>query len=262
MGTSSRHPGPNDRSPLVPPHADAEPDKPLPKPEEQRFRKLRTNLGSYVKSGEKKALNKSLKNYASEANAGVAQRRFGNVVGLGGLLITALANLNQLKGEATSTSVPLDDSNVDIDFSEVVGQPLDVAIQVLADKLTPPGEDSDRNRAAITQALSDSLQDMGNVFDPSLLDADILSLTLIFFLAEAVFQDILLQSGEAFEKSIPAKVVHAREMEIRETIKAAVDKHLAKNLKKGIIGLTVKKLKKIQYEALKEVFDEWKEIDE
>jgi hypothetical protein len=262
MGTSSRHPGPNDRSPLIPPHADAEPGKPLPKPQEQRFRQFRTNLGSYVKSGEKKALNKSLNSYAREATAGVGPRRFGNVIGLGGLLIATLLNLNQLQGSTDSIETPPDDSNVDTDFTEVVGQPLDVAIQILADKLTPPGEDSDRNRAAIVQALSESLQDMQDVFDPSLLSADILSLTLIFFLAEAIFQDILFQSGEAFEKAIPAKVIQERETDVRETIKAAVDKHIAKSLKKGVTGLTIKNLKKIQYDALKDVFSEWGEIKE
>ena len=92
MGTSSSAKGPNNRSPLVPPWADATPDAPMPKPEGHRFRGFRTEFGK-VAAGSRGSLARALKKYASSATGGssVGPRRFGPAYSAGAGLIQALS---------------------------------------------------------------------------------------------------------------------------------------------------------------------------
>lgn len=257
MGTSSPHPGSNDRSPLVPPHADAEPDKPLPKPIPQRFRQFRTNLGRYVQTGDKADLNNSLRSYVQQATGGaeVGPRRFGTTIATGSVLLSALAALSAGQEPADLDEVSAEQS---AKLSDATGKPLSVAIEILADALAPVGEESDKIREVLVHALSESLQGLDDEsFEPEILDEETYAEIIICFLAEAVFQDIILESGQAFGKISSPDIIEAREDEIRETIKVAVDKHLSENLGKEISNLSISNLREIQLSALKDVFAEW-----
>lgn len=257
MGTSSPHPGSNDRSPLVPPHADAEPNKPLPKPMHQRFRQYRTKLGHYVQSGDTADLNASLRNYARQATGGadVGPRRFGTAINTGGVLLSTLTALGS--GQELTDLDEVDAEKI-AKIREAIGKPLSVAIEILADALAPDGEESDKIREALVQALSESLQNLEDEdFEPDLLDEEIFVNTILCFLAEVVFLDIVLESGEAFGKVSSPSIIEAREIEIRETIKVAVDKHLSGNLDKEISKLSISDMKDIQLAALKDVWAEW-----
>lgn len=259
MGTSSNNPGSNDRSPLVPPHADAEPGKPLPEPEKNRFREFRTNLGKYVKSGDKSYLNKSLSSYAGKATGGVGHRRFGTAVATGGALISALSGFQQGKPVEDIEGISQDQA---ARLSEAVGKPLDEAIEVLADCLAPEGEGSDTIRDAIVHALSESLEGLDEEFDYQMLDEEIYTNTILCYMTEIVFQEVVLESGESFDKAESPEVLLEREDVLRETVKAAIDNHLSGHVHGKISALSSTQIKDIQLVALKDVLAEWGAFEE
>jgi hypothetical protein len=262
MGTSSRHPGSNDRSPLVPAHADAEPGSPLPEPPPQRFKQFRRNMGDYVKSGDKKFLQKGLSDYAGKATGGVGHRRFGTAVATGGAILgilSALGTGNDL-ADTIEQSFDYEDGRV-AKINEAVGQPIDHAIQILSDALAPSGEESDKIREAIVCALSESLQGEQETFDLESLSEEVYTQTIINFLAEIIFIDIYNESGEAFEKAETEGTLDQREEELRETIIIAVDNHLASHLENELSSLSLEDIKRIQLSALKDVFSEWENLE-
>lgn len=255
MGTSSNNPGSNDRSPLVPPHADAEPGRPLPKPERNRFKEFRTNLGKYVRTGDKSYLSKGLSSYASKATGGVGHRRFGTAVAAGGALISVLSGLQQ--GKPIDDIEGLDQEKA-VRLSEAVGKPLDEAIEILADYLAPEGEDSDTVRDALVHALSESLEGLDEEFDYQMLDEEVYTNTILCYLTEIVFLDVVLESGTSFDKAESPEVLQEREDVLRETVKAAIDSHLSEHVQGQISSLSSLQIRDIQLAALKDVFIEWK----
>lgn len=259
MGTSSNNPGSNDRSPLVPPHADAEPGKPLPKPEENRFIVFRTNLGKYVKSGDQSYLNKGLSSYARKATGGVGHRRFGTAVATGGALISALTGFQQGRPVEDIEGIDQDQATR---LSEAVGKPLDEAIEIFADCLAPEGQDSDTIRDAIVHALSESLEGLEEEFDYQMLDEEVYTNTILCYLTEVVFQEVVLESGKSFDKAESPEVLQKREDVLRETVKSAIDNHLSEHIHGPISTLSSIQIRDIQFAALKDVFSDWEAGDE
>lgn len=259
MGTSSNNPGSNDRSPLVPPHADAEPGKPLPEPEKNRFREFRTSLGKYVKTGGKNYLNKSLSSYAGKATGGVGHRRFGTAVTTGGILISALSGFQQGKPFEDIEGI---DQEKAARFSDAVGKPIDEAIEILADCLAPEGDGSDTIRDALVHALSESLEGLDEEFDYQTLDEEVYTNTILCYLTEVVFQEVVLESGESFDKAESPEVLQEREDVLRETVKAAIDNHLSEHVQGQISSLSSSQIRTIQLAALKDVFAEWEAYEE
>lgn len=259
MGTSSNNPGSNDRSPLVPPHADAEPGQPLPPPEKQRFREFRTSLGKYVKTGDKSYLDKGLSSYASKATGGVGHRRFGTAVATGGALISALSSLQQ--GTPVADIEDIDQEKA-AGFSDAVGKPLDEAVEILADCLAPEGEESDKIRDALVHALSESLEGLDEEFDYQMLDEEVYTNTILCYLTELVFQEVVLESGESFDKADSPELLQEREEMLRETVKGAIDVHLSKRVNTDISSLTGTEIRDIQLAALKDVFAEWEAFNQ
>lgn len=259
MGTSSNNPGSNDRSPLVPPHADAEPDKPLPKPEKNRFREFRTKLGKYIKTGDKSYLNKGLSSYAGKATGGVGHRRFGTAVAASSTLISALSGFQQ--GKPIEDIEGIDPKKAER-LSAAVGKPLDEAIDILADCLAPEGGDSDTVRDALVHALSESLEGLDEEFGYHALDEEIYINTVLCYLTEVVFQEVVLESGESFDKAESPEVLQERENVLRETVKASIDNHLSGHLHDQISSLSSSQIKDIQLAALKDVFAEWETYKE
>ncbi len=259
MGTSSNNPGSNDRSPLVPPHADAEPGKPLPEPERNRYREFRINLGKYVKTGDKSYLKKGLSSYAGKATGGVGHRRFGTAIATGSALISALSGFQQGKSIEDIEGITQENA---ARFSEAVGKPLDEAVDILADCLAPEGEDSDRLRDALVHALSESLEGLDEEFDYQTLDEEVYTKTILCYLTEIVFQEVVLESGESFDKAASPETLQEREDMLRETVRAAIDNHLSEHVQGQISSLSSLQIRDIQLVALKDVFSEWKAYEE
>jgi len=151
MGTSSSSRGPGSNSPLIPPWADSDPDKPQPQPEEQRFRGFRTQLGQFVSGGgrDDAKLRSALGNYARKASGGgaVGPRRFGAMASVGGTLFDAMAALR----DGQDPGLP------GIDLGTLDGLATDVAIGMLVQALVPVNGDAERIRVALNDALSEAL---------------------------------------------------------------------------------------------------------
>lgn len=248
MGTSTSAKGPGSRSPLVPPHADADPGQPLPEPEGQRFRGFRTEFG-HVAAGTGGSLAKALHKYARDATGGssVGPRRFGPAY-------TAGAGFADLLGELGAGGTG--EAATGVDLSGLAGQPLDVAAQEIAAALAPDNADADQVAAAIQEAMAEVLVDQ-QTFDPAAITSDQIVALLVEFFSQIVFQEISQVAGEAWTKSPNVLRTTATEGELLELVRAAIDKHLSPRLAQGVAGLSKAEIAALERDALTDVWAEW-----
>ena len=164
MGTSASGKGRSNQSPLVPNHADADPDQPLPEPEGQRFRGFRREFGKAVEGDGGGSFTSALGKYARDATGGasIGPRRFGTAYVAGGALVGLLNELRQGGTGEESTGV---------DLSSLVGRPVGEAIERIAQALAPDNADSDLIRISVQEALGEVLPDL-DAFDPTDLTPD------------------------------------------------------------------------------------------
>jgi hypothetical protein len=246
MGTSSSHRGPSNRSPLVPPWADANPDKPLPPaPEGPRFKEFRTEFGKAVATGA--SLASALKKYSGEATGGpeVGPRRFGPAYTAGAGLAQALAGEPAPEGSK-------------LDLASLAGQPLDRAAQAIAEALAPENADADKIRAAIQDALPEVLGTEG-VFDPDAIGPDQIAALLVEFFARILFQEISAVAGDAWKKAPSVQRSTAAENELLEIVRAAMDKHLSPRLSGDFKTLTRDELQRLEQAALEDIWRAWRD---
>lgn len=249
MGTSASSRGPGSNSPLIPPWADPEPGQPLPPPPETpRFQPFRTHLGKYVSSGNSYYLHKSIGEYARRSTGGAATgpRRFGSVTTAGGVLFDVLNNLRQ-GGTAEQIA--------GVDLSALNGKDIDFAIQEIVTALTPNNGDADKIRAAMTMALSECLEGLEE-FNATTIDDGMLIDILVYYLRECVFEQVVMDSGKAFQKAIPERVLDAEEA-LHSLIESVVDKHMRILFSDGITSLNQQRVSDIQKQAILEVWVEW-----
>jgi hypothetical protein len=249
MGTSASSKGPKSSSPLVPPGVDDEPGKPLPEPEGQRFRGFRTEFGRVAAGGGKVALTSALGKYARDATGGssVGPRRFGAAYRSGAALADALTNL---AGGGTGQT----ESGVDL--APLAGQPINVAAQEIARALAPENADADQISAAIQEAIIEVLPEAG-VFEPSLLTPDSLVQILVEFFSRVLFMEITSVAGDAWNKAPDAQHATQTEADLLELIRVVVDKHFSPRIAKGLGKATRDEFRKIEREAMDEVWREW-----
>jgi hypothetical protein len=249
MGTSASSKGPNSRSPLVPPHADADPEKPLPEPEGQRFRGFRTEFGRAAAGGGVTALKSALGKYARDATHGtdIGPRRFGPAYTSGATLALAFAELAAGGSGQNATGV---------DLSRFIGQPLDVAAQEIARALAPANVDADQITAAIQEALAEVLPD-AEVFDPTLISADQLVQILVEFFSRILFQEITSAAGDAWNKAPDAQHATQTEADLLELVRVIVDKHLSPRLVQGLTDLSRDQITALERAAVNEIWREW-----
>ncbi|MCM2356838.1 MAG: hypothetical protein NDI77_01705 [Geobacteraceae bacterium] len=249
MGTSTSSKGPNNNAPLVPPWADATPDQPLPPPPEgPRFKSFRSNLGKFVNSGEGHYLRRSLGEYARNATggAGVGARRFGAMSNAGAALFGVINDLRQGgTGEAISG----------VDLSALAGKDVDFAIQEIVAVLTPVNGDAEKIRAAMHVALSEALEGIDE-FDPLSIGDEMLIDMMIFYLRECVFEQVVMDSKEAFQKGDLQRCQDA-EGALHDLVSSVVDQHMRPHFANGLTNLTQNQVKDIQQNAIKEVWIEW-----
>ncbi len=249
MGTSASGKGRNSRSPLVPSHADATPDLPLPAPEGQRFRGFRTIFGRAVAGAAGATFRAALGRYAREATGGAAvgPRRFGPAYGSGGALIGLITDL---QSGGTGEAV------VGVDLSGLIGQPVGQAAEQIAGLLAPANADKDLIRIAIQEALAETLPDMA-VFDPTTLTPDDIIALMVEFFSRVLFHDIINDAAEAWNKTDdPARTVQA-ENELLDLVRATVDRHLSPLLADGLGQMSREQIEVLERKALDDVWAEW-----
>ena len=230
MGTSSSGKGRRNQSPLVPAYADADPGKPIPPPEGQRFRGFRTEFGRAVAGAGEGSFRSALGKYARDSTGGVdyGPRRFGPAYSAGGALAGLITEL-QAGGSG--------DNAAGVDLSGLVGQSVGEAAEAIAQALAPANADQDLIRIAIQEAIAEVLPEIA-IFDPAALTADDIVSLLVEFFSRVLFQEITSDAGDAWNKTDdPARAVEA-ENELMDIIRATVDRHLSPALSDGLGQLT------------------------
>ena len=246
MGTSQSSPGPGGGSPLVPPWADDQPQQPLPSPQASRFGPFRTSLGRAVVSGNRDDFRKAIGHYARKASGGGASaaRRMGSVTQVGAGLFGTLTGATLGPGEAG------------IDLGNLAGLPCEQAISAITQALTTEDGDSDKIRAAMNHALVEALDGV-EVFDPQHITDDVIVGTIIGYLAESIFLQMVMDSDKSWNKAdTPAQAMKA-ETELRELIKVVVDKHIAPKLLGNVRAINRQKMAQIQRQAIIDAWKEW-----
>ncbi|MBA5601072.1 hypothetical protein H1224_08390 [Pectobacterium aroidearum] len=246
MGTSQSSTGPGGSSPLVPPWADDQPQQPLPSPQERRFAPFRESLGNAVSNGNRADFRKAIGHYARKASGGSssAARRLGSVTQAGAGLFATLAGIPAAPGEPS------------IDLGSLAGLPCELAISAIAQALTSQDGDSEKIYAAMNHALVEALDGV-ETFDPQSITDEVIVNTMINYLAESIFLQIVMDSNKAWNKAdTPSKAIHA-EIELRELIKVVVDKYMAPKFIGNIRTFSRNQMVKIERQVIIDVWQEW-----
>lgn len=252
MGTSSSNPGSGPKSPLVPPWADKDGQGPGPDPEPHRFQAFRTSLGKFVAGGgtDGAYLNAAIGRYARTATGGrnVGPRRFGSMIQTGERLYDAMQALQQGRDpEGLSIAV-------------LKGRDTDFVIDMLVQKLVPEDGDADRVRVCLNEALSQCLEGQAK-FDPAKITDEVIVDLLLAYVRNCVFEQIVLESGDAFAKG-DLKAVLRAEKALRSLVHAAVDKHMRDLLAKPGKKVRGRDVSAAQRDALREIWTEWEALDQ
>lgn len=248
MGTSSSKGGSGGGSPLLPPWVD-QPPGPPPKPEKDRFRNFRLNLGKFVNSGDAKDLRSSVGHFArsSSGGASVAKNRISPIASVGGNLVGLISDL-QSGGDGASLAGE--------DLTSCLGADIDVAVEKIVDALTPDNGDADKISAAMQSALLEVLEDDAT-FDPLSITSDDLISLVCAYLVEAIFLWIVSESDKSFQKADTGPQANKAEASLRELVKVSVEDAIgAKNLT-NIGALKPNDIAEIEREVTHDVFQVW-----
>lgn len=246
MGTSQSSTGPNGSSPLVPPWADDQSAQPQIEPETARFKGFRQSLGRFVSGGYDGDLKRAVGHYARKSSGGSASvvRRLGSVTQAGAGLYGVLSGIAANSGEIT------------VDIDNLTGLACEYAISEITQALTTDDGDSEKIRAAMNHALVEALDGI-EIFDPEHITDDIIVDTMIGYLSESIFLQIVMDSGKAWNKAeTPNEAIRA-ETGLRELIKVVVDKHLAPKFAKKVRSFSQKQVVQIEKNAIIDVWKEW-----
>ena len=248
MGTSQSSPGPGGRSPLIPPWADDQPQQPVPPAPPRRFQPFRRSLGDFVRTGDSGSLRSALGHYASKGTGGggIASRRLGSVTQSGGSLFEALTS-----GGAFGSP-----GQEQISLNDLSGQPCEIAIARISQALSSGDGDEDKIRAAMNHALTEALDGV-DVFDPGCITDDVIVDTMIGYLAETVFLQIVMDAGKAWNKAESAVMALRAEDELREVCRVVVDKYMAPKFEAGVRTLSRGEIIQIEKQVIIEVWNEW-----
>ncbi|MCG8614312.1 MAG: hypothetical protein MI864_27685 [Pseudomonadales bacterium] len=246
MGTSQSSTGPGGSSPLVPPWADDQPQQPQTAPQPARFMAFRQSLGRFVSGGDRNDLKSAVGHYArkSTGGGGSAARRMGSVTQAGAGLFGALAGVPAAPGESS------------VDLGSLAGLPCELAISAITQALTTEDGDSDKIRAAMNHALIEALDGV-ETFDLQCITNDVIVNTMIGYLAESIFLQMVMDSNKAWNKAeTPSQAIRA-ETELRELIKVVVDKHMAPKLAGNVRNVSRQQMAHIERQAIIDAWKEW-----
>jgi hypothetical protein len=245
MGTSQSSTGPGSGSPLVPPWADDQPQTPLPPSEPARFKGFRQSLGRFISNGDQNDLQRAIGHYARKATGGSGvARRMGSVSKAGGRLFGTLSGIPAGPGEKS------------VNLDSLSGLPCELAISAITNALTSEDGDSDKIRTAMNHALVEALDGI-EVFDPKSITDDVIVDTMICYLSESVFLQIVSDGGKAWNKAeTPIQTMRA-ETELQELIKVVVDKKMAPKLTGNIRSFSREQMVQIERQTVIDVWKEW-----
>ena len=246
MGTSTSSKGANNRSPLVPPWADVDGQGPGPKPEPHRFQGFRTSLGRFVATGDGDELRKGLRAYARTSTGGAANgpRRFGAMAQAGSGLFNAINTLR------------IDPAAAPFNLGALGGKSTRELIDALVEALVPVNGDAERIRVALTEALATCLDGVV-AFDFATITEDTIVELMVAYTALCVFEQIVLDSNEAFTKADSAERAREAEEELWELVQATTDKHMQPLLQTQLDQMSQADMQAAQLAAIKEVWAEW-----
>ncbi|WP_305910541.1 hypothetical protein Q9L42_020510 (plasmid) [Methylomarinum sp. Ch1-1] len=153
------------------------------------------------------------------------------------------------------SGAPAGPGELTVDLGGLAGLPCELAISEIAQALTSEDGDSDKIRAAMNHALVEALDGV-ETFDPDRITDDVIVDTMIGYLSESIFLQMVMDSGRAWNKAdTPAQAMRA-ETELRELIKVIVDKHMAPKLAGNVRTFTRQQMVQIERQA---IIDSWKE---
>lgn len=230
----------------MPPWADDQPQHAQTTPEPARFMGFRQSLGRYVSGGDRSDLRSAVGHYARKASGGGgnAARRMGSVTQAGAGLFGVLAGIPSSTGDAT------------FDLESLSGQPCELAISTITQALITGDGDSDKIRTAMNHALVEALDGI-ETFDPECITDDVIINTMIGYLSESVFLQMVMDSDRAWNKAdTPAQAIRA-ETALRELIKVVVDKHMGPKLTGNLRSFNRQQIVHIERQAIIDSWDEW-----
>jgi hypothetical protein len=143
-----------------------------------------------------------------------------------------------------------------VDLSELNGQDTDVAIQAIVNALTPNNGDADRIRVAMNEALSECLTGLEE-FDFAHITDEMLVRMMLAYVRECVFEQVVLDSRDAFSKAREAGRSEQAEKELRALIAAATDKHMRPLLSGNVRTLDGRQVEAVQTRSIAAVWTEW-----
>jgi hypothetical protein len=211
-----------------------------------RFKPFRENLGKFLSSGDKKDLANSLAHYVTKGTGGgeIAARRMGSVTKAGGGLFGFL------------NGKPTDGIEGNIDLAELSGLSCENAISKISQALSTRDGDSDKIRASMNHALTEALDGV-EIFDMNCITDEVIVATMIGYLAESIFLQIVMDAGKSWNKAeTPSQAIDA-ENSLREVVKVIVDKKLFPKLTGSIRRLTPTQVIILQREVIKETWADW-----
>ena len=251
MGTSANNPGPNARSPLVPPHADSNPGTPVPERPENGLRQFRNTLSRWTSSqGGADGLNKAAASYVGGALGGAATgaRRFGAVTSSSAQAISALAGAGGLAPDGQTTA--------SIDLSKAIGKPIEEAASIIARAVAPDNSESDHVVAVIQDAIIEAFEETGN-FELNTITEDFLDSVLECSLVEMIYHDMAERIGGAsLDKAATPSERQARENELHDFISETVQQQLSVT---GNIQRGESAIRDFQRNCIERILRSWEE---
>jgi len=235
MGTSRSKPDPPPGAPERPPWANRDPAPSSPPPvtnppsaPPRRFASFRTDLRRFAESGDREDARTALGSWARTGRSGGG----GSVIG-GRASRTAAAVLSRL-AQAHTGAPPAEGG---IDVRGLSGLDVETAIERIVDELCPPGIlDEELARLAIAEALREALAD-STVFDLVKIDADVVQLAILLFVAEMVFVTVMGDGASALQGAPSPAVAVQREATIRSLTREVTD-HVGRPLLEGAGSLS------------------------
>jgi hypothetical protein len=245
MGTSASSKGPGGGVPMVPPWVpdpvpqdlpqagddlppvDSQPDQVVPQqPAQQqpsplapraRFGGTRLNLGNFARSGNRRDMQRGLRDYVRNGYGGraTAVRRFGNTAATAGQLYGALSGIAAGRPAAPGTPLTRD---------LLAGRSAREVMDAIVEAVRPADgtQDAEANRASIKDALSELLTTFPNA-DLLNLTQDQLTAAIERFVAIDVYRRAALDIGKTIlDKAPTATAGLSRLKEIKDYIKETV----------------------------------------
>ncbi|MFP6812927.1 MAG: hypothetical protein VB956_06345, partial [Moraxella sp.] len=94
-----------------------------------------------------------------------------------------------------------------------------------------------------------------------LINDDLLKLVMINYLTEAIFNQVLMDAGDAFNKADTYLQAIKAQNALHELVKVTVDKNMTEKFGNSIQIIDENQMLTIQRETIQEVFIEWESYE-